>query len=127
MKSYFKYFALIAILLTISCVNVSADYKGFNITAGFGWAKESTANPKRNNEYLMGIKWTSSGAGNTHKMWFRCVNNDDKDRGTILIDRPSNRVRYANTTAKNGYNYYLKARREHIINPRTQVKGTWQP
>lgn len=126
MKKMLRTCIAVGVLFALFSLDVSADYKGFNITAGSSWVKDETANPKNNNEYLMGIKWTSSGAS-SHKEWFQCVNSNLEQKAIGLLSSPSSSVKYLETTAKNGYYYYLRARREHIINPRTQVKGTWQP
>ncbi len=126
MKNLIKCVCMLGILVVAMSTNVYADYKGFDITAGFTWEQDPNYNAKNNNEYLMGIKWTESGAG-THKEWFRVVNSNSEQKAIGLLDYPSQNVVFLETTAKNGYYYYLQAHREHIINPRTQVRGTWQP
>lgn len=116
---------LTAIVVTTG-INVRADYKAFAGSAGFGQERVSTSNTKNNNEYLAGVKWTDSDKSG-HKMWFRIKNSNNEERGRILISRPGNSTKYFETTAKNGYMYWLYANREHVGNPAAYVKGVWQP
>ena len=118
--------ALVALVAIGTKLNVRADYTSFAGSAGYSAAKVSTANAKNNHEYLAGVNWTSSDHSG-HKMWFRIRNSNNEERGNILINRPGNGVKYLEVTTRYGYNYWLYANREHIINPSTYVQGTWQP
>lgn len=118
--------ALVAVIAVVTGINVRADYKDFAGSAGFTQSRVSTSNTKNNNEYLAGVNWKESDHSG-HKMWFRIKNSNGEERGRILINRPGNGVSYLDTTARNGFYYWLYANREHLGNPETYVKGTWQP
>lgn len=118
--------SLISLMTLMTISNARADYKGFAGSTKYSYEKVGTENAKNNYQYLAGVNWTESDHSN-HKEWFQIRNSNGEDRGTVLINRPNTGVVYFDTTAKYGYDYTLWASREHIINPSTYVKGTWQP
>lgn len=117
---------LLTVIAVTTGINARADYKEFSGSAGFGQERVSVSNKKNNNEYLAGVNWKTSDLSG-HKMWFRIKNSNGEERGRILINRPGNGVKYLETSAKNGYLYWLYANREHFGNPAAYVTGTWQP
>lgn len=98
----------------------------FSIKAGFDYGAKSTASLKTDDEYQAYIKWESS-TESSHKEWFRVVNSGSEARSDeFLFNYLDENFIDEYTSCKRGYSYYLQARREHLFNPSTTVKGTWE-
>lgn len=98
----------------------------FSISSDWNFSQVSTGNKKVEHNLLAYINWTSS-SQSSHKEWFQVVSSDGQVRsrevllpylGSAFIDEYS--------SCLYGYTYYLRERREHIINPTTLVRGKWE-
>lgn len=113
-------------LFAVTTIDVSAAQTGFSIKANSSYSAKSSANVKSDNVLQAYVNWQSS-SESSHKEWFQMVNTNNEIRSEsklFLYLSEGSIPEYS--SAKNGYYYYLRARREHIINPSTTVKGVWE-
>lgn len=105
---------------------VDAAYTDFSIKANSSYGAKSTANTKSDDNKLAYVKWNSS-SESSHKEWFQIVNSNTEIRSVSTLFSYLGKG-YINEydSVKQTYYYYLRARREHIINPTTTVKGQWE-
>lgn len=130
-KKYLSRKVLIAALSLICLVGLSAidtranAYTNFDLLAGYNWSSKSSADVKEDDHLQAHIQWTYSSAS-SHKEWFRMVNSDGYVRGIdLLLNYKTSGFLTELSSATKGYYYYLQAKREHIIDPTTNVRGTW--
>ncbi len=126
---YGKYvLTFVTVFLFCMISNASAITKtSFSIETGASWAKDiaSTAHKIEGNHFSA-IEWTYSNKA-SHKMWFRVTDDFGKVRGSGLLNYLSTDAFQTNLKYYDNLNYVLEAKREHITNPRTLVKGRWTP
>lgn len=126
---YGKYvltFAAVFLFCMIS--NASAiTMTDFSIETGASWAKDIASTAKKiEGNHFSGVKWTYSNKS-SHKMWFRVTDGFGTVRGSGLLNYLSSDAFQTNLKYDDDLNYVLEAKREHITNPRTLVKGKWTP
>lgn len=112
--------------VTIDAARESRTTNSFSITSGYDYGAKSTASLKTDSVLQAYIDWDSS-SESSHKEWFRVVNSGGEARsGSFLFNYLDADFIDEYTSCLEGYSYYLQAAREHIINPTTTVKGTWE-
>lgn len=112
-------------IFVFETANVSAAQTGFTITANSSYKARSSGNLKVDYNSQAYVNWKSSNKG-SHKEWFRVVNSNNVSRSeSKLFSYLSAGIIKENST-EYGFTYYLQARREHIIDPSTTVKGNWE-
>ena len=126
-KSILSVFAFLLIgAFAFTTIDISAAQTGFSITANSSYSAKSSANLKSDNVLQAYVKWQRSSYG-SHKEWFQVVNSNSEIRSeSVLFSYLGTGFIPEYSSCKNGYNYYLRARREHIINPSTKVEGVWE-
>lgn len=113
-------------LFAVATIDVSAAQTGFSIKANSSYNAKSSANLKEDNILQAYVDWRSS-SESSHKEWFQMVNSNSEIRSdSKLFSYLSEGSIPEYSSCKYGYYYYLRARREHIINPSTTVKGVWE-
>ena len=111
---------------TIAAARETRTTSSFSITSGYNYGAKSTASLKTDSAPQAYIDWTSSSEP-SHKEWFRVVNSGGDVRSdSFLFNHLEANFIDEYTSCLEGFNYYLQAAREHITNPRTTVKGTWE-
>lgn len=127
MKNKLK-FVVFAVLVFLSVGMTSKAYvKNFSGTVNYQWGYVTASNAS-NNKNTSGysvVNWSSSSQPGAHNMWFRIVNSNGENRGTVMIGYLT-RVEFE-SSASVGYNYWLQSRRENSVDPYTTVSGTWKP
>lgn len=123
--------ALVALFGAFTVVSepkaADAEYTNFSIKAGWTYNERSSANFKEDDAQHAYVIWDSSDASDgVHNEWFQVVDSSNKAKGDeqLFSHLESDYLDENQCTKK--YGYYLRARREHIINPATTVKGTWE-
>ena len=128
MKKIFHSVSALALigLFAVATIDVSAAQTGFSIKANSSYSAKSSVNVKSDNVLQAYVNWQSSNES-SHKEWFQMVNtnNDIRSESKLFLYLSEGSIPEYSST-KNGYYYYLRARREHIINPSTTVKGVWE-
>ncbi len=137
-KTKFSLLVLSLVLLFILGISTSIEaatkptdsvnyIRNFSGTADSLWTHVTTddTNMKNNTNSYSVVNWNSSSQKTSHNMWFRVVNSNNEDRGTVLIPYLQ-RVEFS-SSATHQYLYWLLARRENGCDPATKVKGTWCP
>ena len=76
-----------------------------------------------NSPKYFGVSWKTSDSSTSHKMWFRLVNSNGSSRGSACLNYLSSAA--IDTTAEANHYYWLQAKREYIIDPKTTVTGDW--
>ena len=99
-----------------------SDYRG---TVNHNWGYCTTGNNFKNTTGGTVINWQYSSQSGAHNMWYRAVNSNGADRGSVLMSYLSS-VEFSSSTQWNYY-YYLQARRENSVDPTTTVSGYWIP
>lgn len=122
-KFYIMSLSILAIMF-LSITYVSANSAKFSGSAGYNYARVSGANVKTDRLGTAYVDWTGSNK-KSHKMWFQVVNSGDENRGKALLSYKSDKS--FSTSAVTNYKYWLRASREHITNPTTNVSGNWEP
>lgn len=127
MKNSLK-FVVFAVLVFLSVGITSKAYvNNFSGTVNYQWGYVTGTNAPNTKDaatYSV-VNWSSSSQSGSHNMWFRIVNSNGENRGTIMIGYLT-RVEFE-STASVGYNYWLQARRENSVDPYTTVSGSWRP
>lgn len=113
-------------LFAVTTIDVSAAQTGFSIKANSSYSAKSSANVKSDNVLQAYVNWQSSNES-SHKEWFQMVNsnNDIRSESKLFLYLSEGSIPEYDS-CKATYYYYLRARREHIINPSTTVKGVWE-
>lgn len=123
---YLMLLSLIGVFCLMSAQNIKAatsEVTDFGGSAGFSYTLVSGPNLKDKKGNIAIINWGYSNK-DSHKMWFQVVNGVADNRGKDLLNYLANAIINTSGTDK-GYNYYLRAAREHINNPKTYVSGAW--
>lgn len=119
-------FVLLMSIFAYQSVTVFAAQTGFNITANWSYGQVSTANTKLDHNLLAYVNWQSS-SETSHKEWFQVVNSNAEARSSeVLFSYLGSGYISEYSSVLKGYNYYLRARREHIVNASTRVTGQWE-
>lgn len=109
-----------------SSIQVSALQTGFSITANSSYSAKSTENLKMDHALQAYVNWQTS-SHSSHKEWFQVVNSNSEIRSeSVLFSYLGAGFIPEYSSCMYGYYYYLRARREHITNPTTTVKGIWE-
>lgn len=127
-KSIFA-LAIIAVLTITSGVSVfAATSQSFaGTTRGDSWQRVSASEIKKTSSEYPWVTWTYSEHGNTHKQWFTIVPKGASNGvGEVLLAAYGS-ANFLGHEAKSGNYYYLKSKREHIVDPGTYIKGNWSP
>ena len=127
-KSIFA-LVLIGILTIASGVSVFAattqDFAG--TTRGDSWQRVSISEVKKTTTGNPWVNWTYSEHRNTHRQWFTIVPKGASNGvGEVLLGGYG-KADFLGHGAYSGGSYYLKSKREHIVDPGTYVSGTWSP
>ncbi len=118
-------FVLLGIFTVATCT-VSAEQTSFSITANSSYSAKSSANLKTDHVLQAYVNWQNSSEG-SHKEWFQVVNSNSEVRSeSVLFSYLGAGFITEYSSCTYGYNYYLRARREHILNSTTTVRGTWE-
>lgn len=120
---------MIALLLVIGlgALPVHATSKGFTITSNWNYGNKSAYNPKEDYNLTAVVNWNSSNKA-SHNEWFQIVNSNNEARsGEYLFPYLASDTIPEYSSLTHGYYYYLRACREHIVDPSTIVSGTWEP
>lgn len=127
MKKAMKLMGIAASLSAILfALPVEAASTGFVITSNSSYGDKSSANTKLDYNTTAYINWQSS-SQSSHNEWFQIVNSNNEARSDeYLFPYLTANTMPEYSSMKYGYYYYLRARREHIINPQTTVRGTWE-
>lgn len=126
--SIFLFLVILGVALSVNASGVEPKYIwNYSITAKHNWvaADEMNGNTKTNDNNFSVVNWTKSTQSGSHNMWYRVVNSNASVRAVELIPYKSRRE--MPSTAQRNYYYYLEGRRENAVDPRTTVKGTWNP
>lgn len=118
--------SLIGVFCLMSAQNIKAatsEVTDFGGSAGYNYTLVSGSNLKNKKGNIAIINWGYSNK-DSHKMWFQVVNGAADNRVKDLLKYLTNGIINTSETAE-GYNYYLRAAREHINNPKTYVSGAW--
>lgn len=99
------------------------EVTNFAGSAGYDYTLVSAANEKNKSGNFALVNWEYSNK-DSHKMWFRVVNGAADQKGKALFKYLEQRDITTSGTDI-GYDYYLQAAREHIINPKAYVSGVW--
>ncbi|MDR1819092.1 MAG: hypothetical protein LBR15_02455 [Methanobrevibacter sp.] len=125
MKRTIKILFVLVFVFSICYVNHCQGSVGtFNVTTNSTWKKYSKSSIKTDNLKTAVVNWQAS-SKSSHKQWFRIVNSKGEAKGESLHNYLQNKT--FSTTAKKGYYYWIMTKREHIIDPSTQVTGRWEP
>ena len=106
--------------------NIFAEYTNFNITSNWKYSEVSSANTKMDTNQTAYVEWNYSSDKNPHNQWFQIVNSDLHKRSEEAFFSYKSNGYINEENCQKGYYYYLRARREHIINPETTVSGNWE-
>lgn len=98
---------------------------GFSITAKSSYSEKSTGNLKGDTNQLAHVDWNYS-SEESHKEWFKVVNSNGDSRSDSMLLNYLSSKNIPESGCSYNYYYYLMARREHILNPRTTVTGKWE-
>ena len=126
MKKFVSVALICFLMLGLFRVNTFATYHDFAGSTTYAFHKVSSGYQKDNTSYLMHIKWTYTDDSRYHKMWFSVLTSTKIEHSRFLLTE-MNVDKTFDTSAKKGDTNYLWARREHIIDPGTYIKGRWQP
>jgi len=116
----------VLMLGTLLSTDVLAYTQEFAGSVGPAFRKVGDANTKDDDSDQAAVNWKYSDREN-HRMKFRIVNSNGSNRGGTTVYRPNTGVKFFNTSAQQGYHYYLRAARENVIDPFTYVSGYWAP
>ncbi len=118
-------FAVIALIGTM-IIPAKAYQTGFVITEDWTYSDKSTGNYKQDTSLAAYVEWQTSNKA-SHNEWFQVIDAN----GTVVGPEVLFTYLQARFIAENSLDftnpYYLRARREHIINPYTCVTGIWEP
>lgn len=127
MKHNMKRFLIMSILISgFFMCNAQATYQYFGGSTNFYYDVVSSSNLKQDDYLRAYVKWDYSSSTTSHKEWFQVVDWKNNDRGKGILNYKTEGYIYENDTAS-GYEYYLRASRENLIDPNTYVSGTWEP
>ena len=127
-KSIFT-LVLIGVLTIASGTSVfAATTQSFaGSTRGDSWQRVSASEVKKTTTNNPWVNWTYSDRGNTHRQWFTIVPKGASNGvGEVLLGGYG-KANFLGHKAKLNSSYYLKSKREHIVDPGTYVSGTWSP
>ena len=117
--------AFVCIFCGIS-YHASAEQTSFSIKSNSNYLAKSSANIKLDYNKMAYVDWTSSNY-KSHNEWVQVVNSNSEIRSeSVLFAYCGDGTIDEYDSVTYGYYYYLRARREHIINPTTTVKGNWE-
>lgn len=72
-----------------------------------------------------GINWNYTDEGD-YRQWFIVANSNNANRGEVLLQKCDGMNHSIPTSTTHSYYYKLRSHRENIVDPNTNVRGTWQ-